>query len=132
MADFGIDVGSYPDYDLLGTLVSGNAGLGQRVAKRLTNPRGAWFWAPNECTDLRQYLNDTLTIEKQSTIKNDVEREVQREEQVLSVTADVIISSPVSALGQTITIHIVGMTQDGPFKFVMNVTSVTLSIFQTG
>lgn len=131
MADFGVDISSYPDYDLLGTLVSGNVGLCQRVAKRLTNPRGTWFWAPNECTDVRSYLNDTFNPEKQSTIKTDVEREVLREEQVLSAGVDVQFS-PLSSQGISITIHVSGMTRDGPFTFVLNVTALTLSILQSG
>lgn len=131
MADFGTDISSYPDYDPLGTLVSGTVGLCQRVARRLTNPRGAWFWAPNECTDLRSYLNDTLTQEKQASLKSIVEREIQREEGVLNVTADVS-ANRLTTLGQVIVIHVTGVSADGPFKFVMNITAVTLSILNSG
>ena len=131
MADFGTDISSYPDYDPLGTLVSGNVGLCQRVAKRLTNPRGAWPWAPSECTDIRAFLNDTLTQERQSSIKNDIQREILREEQVQSVNMTIVVS-PLSTLGQTITIHASGMTRDGPFKFVLNISAVTLQILQSG
>lgn len=130
-ASYGTDISSYPDYDPLGTLVSGNVALAQRVARRLTNPRGAWFWAPNECTDLRAYLNDIITPDRQSSIKSDVERETLHEEQVQSVSVEVTISD-FSMAGQSITISAMGSTRDGPFNFVMSVSQVTLAILQAG
>jgi hypothetical protein len=129
--DFGTDIGSYPDYDPLGTLVSGNVGLCQRIARRLTNVRGAWSWSPNDCTDLRSLLNEALTPDRKNDFKILIERETLREEGVLSANADVTVS-PLSSQGQTVTIHLTGTTNTGPFNFVLAITAVTLSILKAG
>lgn len=126
--DFGVDISCYPDYDPLGTMVSGVVALGQRIARRITNLRGAWFWSPNDCTDVRSNLNATITSSRQSDIKSDIERECLNEEVVSTVNADVSVS-PLSTLGQTITIHITGTTATNKtFKYIMAVTDVTLAI----
>ena len=128
----GVDVSCFPDYDPLGSLVSGNVALAQRVARRLTNPRGAWFWAPNECTDVRAYLNEAMTIERLGSMKNDIEREILREEVVQAANADVNVSTPISSQGQTVSIHVNGSTGSGPFQFVLAVGAVTLTILKAG
>lgn len=128
MADLGTDISSYPDYDPLGTLVSGNVALGQRIARRFTNPRGSWAWAPNECFDLRSLLNDVMTTEKLSELKSTAEREVLREEVVQTVTAIVSWDSTTSILS----LRLVGTTSDGSFNFVVNVTSATLTLLNSG
>jgi len=127
--DLGTDVSSYPDYDPLGTMVSGNVALCQRVARRLTNPRGAWFWAPNECTDIRAYMNEAMTAEKLASIKGDIERETLREEEVQTASADVSFNQA----AMTLTIHLTGTTNTtGPFAFVLAITAVTLAILKAG
>lgn len=127
--DTGVDISCYPDYDPLGTLASGNVALCQRLARRYTNPRGAWFWAPNECTDIRAYANETWTNAKSLQCKNDLEREALHEEAVVYVNADVTFNSTTF----TLTIHLSGATStDGPFNYVLAVTSVTLSILKAG
>lgn len=127
--DTGTDVSCYPDYDPLGSIVSGNVALCQRIARRLSNPRGAWFWAPNECTDIRAYLNETWTAASSAQCKTDIEREVLREETVQFANADVSFNSATS----TLTIHLTGTTSTtGPFAFVVAVTAVTLSILKAG
>lgn len=128
MADLGIDISSYPDYDLLGTLVSGNVALSQRIARRLTNPRGAWSWAPNECYDIRSFLNAQMTSEKLAEIKNGIERECLREEAVNTITATLSWSSA----DQRLTASLSGSTSTGAFSFVLGVTSVTLTLLQAG
>lgn len=132
MADFGVDVSCYPDYDPGGTLVSGNVALCQRVCRRITNVRGAWFWSPGDCTDIRSYLNTSSTSDLQQTIKADIEREALREEEIFSANADVSIST-LSTVGQTVTIHLSGVTStNSSFSFVFAVSQLTLAILQAG
>jgi hypothetical protein len=126
--DLGTDVSSYPDYDPMGTLVSGTVALCQRIARRLTNPRGAWSWAPNECTDVRAYLNDAITPDRLAAMKNDIEREALREEAVQTANADVSFN----AQSMNLTIHLTGTTANGPFNFVLQATSVSLAILKAG
>lgn len=132
MADFGTDVSGYPDYDPLALLVNAYVGLCQRVCRRLTNDRGSWGWAPDECTNILNYLNETLTNDRVSLMEGDIERETEREEGVVNATASVTVSTPVSTLGQSVIIHIVGNTSDGPFTFVLAASKVTLTILQAG
>ncbi len=129
--DLGTDISCYPDLSANDVLVSGLVALAQRIARRLTNPRGAWFWAPNECTDVRAYLNEALTSDAQASIKAAVEREALREETVATANADVTVN-PLTAQGQSVTIHLTGTTSAGPFQFVLAVTAVTLSILKAG
>lgn len=129
--DLGTDISCYPDLSANDVLVSGLVALSQRIARRLTNPRGAWFWAPNECTDVRGYLNEALTVDKQAAMKADIERESLREEEVATANADITVN-PLSAQGQSVTIHLTGTTSAGPFNFVLNVTAVTLAILKAG
>jgi hypothetical protein len=124
----GVDVSCYPGLDPGGALVSGIVALSQRIARRLTTPRGAWFWAPNECTDVRAYLNEGMGPDALSRIKGDIEREALREEAVATANADVSFN----AQSMTLTIHLTGTTKAGPFQFVMNVTAVTLAILKAG
>lgn len=130
MVDLGVDVSCYPDYDPNGTLVSGVVALCQRICRRITNVRGSWFWAPNECTDVRGYLNSTTTSEVQQSIKRDIEREALREEAVATVNADVSVSV-FSTIGQTVTVHISGtLSTATSFSFVLAITQLTLTILQ--
>lgn len=131
MADFGTDVSGYPDYDPLGTLVTGYVALCQRICRRLTNDRGAWSWALDECTNILSYLNETLTLERLSAMQGDILRESEREEEVESVVVSCTVS-PLSSQGQLVTIHINGTTGTGPFQFVLNASQLTLSILKAG
>lgn len=120
----GVDIFCFPDFDPIGVLVSGITALAQRVARRLTNNRGTWFWAPNECTDTRQYLNDILTQERISVIQNEIERETLREESVKTVSSKVTFD----ASANTLDVELTGVTSEGPFNFVFEVTSSKLTI----
>jgi len=127
--DLGTDISCWPDYDPLGTLVSGQVALCQRIARRLTNPRGAWSWAPNECTDVRAYLNESFTQAQIHQVKADIERETMREEAVQTANAEVQFNSSTMSM----TIHLSGTTNNvGPFVFVLSVTAVTLTILKAG
>lgn len=127
--DLGVDLGGFPDLDPLGNPVSGLVSLAQRIARRLSNPRGAWFWAPNECTDIRAYLNESWTADRSAAAKADIEREVMREEEVQSAGANVQFNAP----AMTLTIHVVGTSNTlGPFNFILTVTSVTVALLKTG
>jgi len=131
MLDLGVDIGGFPDFDPLGTLVAGNVGLCQRVCRRISNDRGAWSWAPEECTNVLNYLNETLTDEVKSSMQSDIQREVDREDTVQTSDVSVVVSDPFPDLqGQTVTIEINGTTGTGPFQFVLAATSVTLQILK--
>ena len=125
--DYGEDISCYPDYSPLGTLVSKSVALCQRIARRYSNPRGAWFWAPNECTDLRGYLNTAFTGSIKASMQSDSIREAMREDQVQSANADIIFDSS----SQTINLNLFGTTSDGPFAFVMSVSATSVQILKS-
>lgn len=130
--NLGVDISCYPDFDPAGSLVTGIVALCQRICRRITNVRGAWFWSPNDCTDVRNYLNVTLTKEAQQSIKSDLEREALREEEVSTVNASVTVST-LSTLGQIVTVHLTGTTSSNTsFSFVLAITQLTLTILQAG
>ena len=134
MADFnaadplGADLSCWPGMDPSGAYVSGNVALCQALARRLTTPRGGLWYAPNYGTDVRAWLNEAITPDILSRLKRAVEGECAADERVQTVNADVTGNSQ----QQSLTIHITGTTQAGPFIFVLAFTSVTVTLLKAG
>jgi len=126
--DLGTDISCFPDLSPLGTLVTGNTGVAQALARRLTTPRGGLFYDTNYGTDLRLYLNEGMTQEAQSRIKAAVESECRKDERVSSCTADVTFN----LAAQTLAVSIAFSTGAGPFSLTLSVTALTVSLLKVG
>lgn len=122
--DYGTDISFYPDLDPSGALVSGNVALSQAIARRLTTPRGGLFYDSNYGTDVRAFVNEVVNVESLARMRSAIERECLQDERCQSCTATLVFN----AQGQALTIHVAGETADGPFRFVLAVTALTVDL----
>lgn len=106
------------------SFVSENLCLGQSLVRRLTTPRGALPWAPNDGVDVRSYLNHGSTSQATFSLQRAVRDECEKDERVQS--ADVAAAFNFGTQTMTLTIGIV--TANGPFKLVLLVSQLTVAI----
>lgn len=126
MADFGTDINFLTGLDPRLGLVSGTANLGQALAHRLTTPRGSLFYDPDYGTDIRAYLNDTITADKLAQVRADVQAELIKDERVLACIAEVSFDFTSRQLAVSVAVQ----TANGPFNLVLAVTSVTVELLR--
>lgn len=128
-AALGIDIASIPDLDPGFTLVSGYRELGEAIARRLETPRGSLWYAPDYGTDIRGRLNDSIDAASSDdpaihAIKNDIEREAEKDQRVLAATADVTFDLSSSVL----TIDLRMDTAAGPYALVLVADALTVQL----
>jgi phage baseplate assembly protein W len=123
-ADFGQDFSFLTQLDPNLTLVGGIANLAQQLIHRLETPRGGLFYDLDYGTDVRALLNTAITPAKLSKCNSDVQRELTKDERVLSCTANTVFVPATSSLQISINIA----TNSGPFSFVLSVTQVSVQL----
>lgn len=106
------------------TLASGWDCLSQSLVRRLISPRGSLPWAPNDGTDLRDYLNHASTPTGKFALERAAKDEVEKDERVQSCDA----SSTFDGTTQTCTLTLNILTADGPFDLVLLVDDATIEI----
>lgn len=119
-AELGSDVSAVPDLDPLFTLYTGQQVLGEAILRRLKTTRGGLYYAPNYGKDLRMYLNAAIDAAKLMSIKNDIERECENDERVLTAVASIAFTPAT----ETLTGRIQVTTKNGPFRFVLSISAV--------
>lgn len=124
MTDYGQDVSTFPDLDPGFAAPTGPRVVAESIARRLTTPRGALFWAPDDGFDVRELLNESVTSAKLSQWTRALEQECEKDERVLSASITLTYDSTGMALQIAASLD----TADGPFVLVMVVTSVQLTI----
>lgn len=100
--------------------------IGQRLARRLTTPRGglAAFGGPADFGwDVRQYILAKMTTATRTTAQAQIENECTKDEQVLSAEVDV------SVVGGVVKITVKGISSAGPFTLTGNVQQFTAAEF---
>lgn len=85
--NLGTDIGAIPD--LTWQVREGFANLREALLRRLITPRGALWYAPNYGLDLRQYVNEALTLEVLEEVRILVEQECEKDSRVLLAQAEV-------------------------------------------
>ena len=105
-------------------IVTGPRVLAEAIARRLSTPRGGLFYDPTYGLDVRAWLNESLTPQRLFALRHAVEAEVEKDERVLSCSADLTFIAATKSLRLTLSIQ----TQDGPFALVLGVISLTVSI----
>lgn len=118
--DFGTDLSALHDLDPMGRLVTGLDLVVQRLWHRLTTPRGGLFYAPNYGFDVGAALNAKMGTSARFAMQSAVARECEKDEAVLSATCSVSLDLKTEIL----TVRIGITTADGPFRFVVGITSV--------
>lgn len=130
-ADFGTDVSTFVlnddgelDLDPYFRKISGNRVVAEAVARRWTMSKGSMFWDADAGEDIREKLKaklDEATIEE---MQASLAGEAMKDERVL--TATVLVTFDVSR--QKLRIRCSIVTAQGPFEFVMGISTVTAEV----
>lgn len=116
------------DLDVGMAEVTGRTLLAQRLARRLTTPRGSVIDAPNDCVDIRLFMSTVSTPQGISATQGSVQNELQKDQGVLSATVAVAYSIQTSIMSITIQVQ----SAYGPFSLTLAVSAVTISILVNG
>jgi hypothetical protein len=107
-----VDVDCVDDFKATMPSVRGREALAQRLARRLTTPRGRFLYWPEFGYDVRTAL---LSKKRPEQIAIDIESECLKDEQVAQARADVTV------VERTATIRISVMDDAGPFEFTLTI-----------
>lgn len=124
LIDGGSDVLVFPGLDETFTLINDGRVLAEALARRLLTPRGTLPFHADYGFDLRNYVNESMTQDVLYRLKAAVERECELDERVLAASATVTYGYQTQALRVRVSVT----TSNGPFKFVLNVTSLTAEL----
>lgn len=96
-------------------LQSGVRVVAEAVARRLETRRGSLLGHPDEGLDVMGMLGARLTSAQASSLSREIEREVLRDERVLTATVTVDLSLST----QVLAVAVSGATGLGPFALVL-------------
>jgi hypothetical protein len=97
----------------------------QSLVSRQMCVRGSIIDAPNEGIDLRTYLKNGMTQQDLANLPSLVQKELQRDERVLSV----LVTGQYDTTTQTLTlIEKIVPVNGGPFTLTLAVTSLTVAL----
>lgn len=125
----GVDLSLWPDVDAASAMVSGTTALGQALLRRLTTPRGGLFYDPGYGTDIRSFLNDSMSTDGTSAVEQAIEREVLQDERVIDASAAVTFDF---ASGTLIASLSVQASDASTFSLVLAVTAITVTLLKAG
>lgn len=97
--------------------------LAQSLARRLITERGSMSWAPNDGTDMREYLNHGNTPANRFAAARAAKDECMKDERVEDCTVDAQFDAPNKALILTVKV----LTASGPFELVASVDNIGIS-----
>jgi hypothetical protein len=126
MASLGIGIACTTSVGPRFTLASEFQCLGQSLVRRLITPRGSMPWAPNDGTDIRDFLNQGHKPRNTFLVQQAVKDEVEKDERVQSA----LVSAAFAGDSMTLTLQVV--TASGPFKLILLVDTLTISILGGG
>jgi phage baseplate assembly protein W len=120
----GIDVSTFVDGDLDPTfaLISGPRVVAEAIARRLQTPRGGLVRNPDYGTDLRQWVNASLTSARRAALQNAIAGEAGADPRVDTVEVEFVESE-----GE-LRVSISGTCAAGPFDLVLDVASLTVDL----
>lgn len=128
MADFGTDISCTSGLDPAFTPISGPRVVAEALFRRLTSPRGSLFYAKDYGTDVREALLARLDRTRLDAWRTRVEAECRKDDRVLSARA----SLSFDPAAERLTIAIEVTTVEGPFRFTLAVTAVTVELLREG
>jgi hypothetical protein len=114
--DFGTDVSTFPDLDDAFAPLTGIAVLSQSVARSLEDARYG--------VDLRHWLNESLEAADVYHLQQTIEAQCLADERLQGVSVSVAQPS----LYELRVAIVVEPSQQGPFRLVLRVTSVTVEV----
>ena len=114
--DYGVDVSTFQDLDDTFAPLTGLAVIAQAIARSLEDARYG--------VDLRQWLNESLEAADVFRLQQTIEAQCLTDERVQAVSVSVAQPS-LYELRIAITVE---PSQQGPFRLVLKVTSVTVEL----
>lgn len=126
-SDFGVDVSTYPQLSESLALVTQRRAVAEMAYRRLTTARGQLAFHPDAGRDLRFFLNEAVTDTRIFALREQIEREVERDERVERAVAKVTFDSQSQALDITVEIS----TAEGTFPLTLRVTQLTVELLET-
>ena len=120
----GLDVSTFVNGDLDPTfaLIAGPQVVAEAIARRLQTPRGGLPRNPEYGTDLRQWVNASLSPAKRAALQSTIVGEVTADPRVESVDVEFVES------GSSLRVSISGTCSAGPFDLVLDVASLTVDL----
>lgn len=123
---YGSDIYDITDLQLIDTLVINPEQLiGQRIARRLTTPRGALAILSDTADfgfDVRQFVNAKLSPGEIAAAQSSIQSEILKDEQVQTADVQMTLS------GGSVSINITVTTSTGPFSLTLNVDQLTTAL----
>jgi hypothetical protein len=133
VVDYGTDIATFqgtggtPDIDPMFTTVTGTMSIAQCVARRLITKHGWLFGSPNDCFDVRDWLNRRLQQRDLGVIQVLIQNEARKDERVLDCAAAVTYLTATNSLNITIR----GNSSQGPFTLVLNAGQMTSALLNS-
>lgn len=123
----GIDVSTYVDGDLDPTfaLITGPRVVAEAIARRLQTPRGGLPRDPSYGTDLRAWVNASLSPARLAALRAAIAGEASADPRVEDVDVEFIQS------GSSLRISITGTCAAGPFDLVLDAADLTVEQLTT-
>lgn len=123
MADLGTSIAGVTSIGPRFNFASGNLCLAYSLARRLITPRASLPWAPNDGTDMRDFLNKGDTASNRFAAARAAHDECLKDERVQDVT----VTAKFLAAGQQLQLTIAVLTANGPFTLVVTLNQLTIS-----
>ncbi len=119
--------GATPDRHQYERRITGPAVVGHAVLRRLVTRRRALPWAPNVGYNVRDLQNESFPLDSDGptgAVAAFVRSECLADERCTAATVDVTFV----ASSRSLRIAIAGETSEGPFRLVVSVADLTLSL----
>lgn len=107
-------------------IASGLRNIGNAIARRLVTPRGGLFYDPNYGLDVRNFVNAGFTPQQLAQVQGDITAEVAKDERIENPVVTVLQNLATATMSITITCDLA----EGPFAFIVNVNSLTVSLLE--
>ena len=90
MSDFGTDIAALGGIGKKFRLVSGVLNYIQAIVRRLSTPRGGLFYAPDYGFDVREFLNETDSLDARFSLEVNVAAECEKDPRTVAAEAEVL------------------------------------------
>ena len=124
MPDGSFYAGSIFDFREDMGMVSGRQLLAEALARRVITRRGSLLFDPNYGFDVTRYLNDDIDARELGVIASGMDTEFLKDERALSATTTAVLAADI-----LITTSVI-QDSKGPFKLVLAISEVTVTILQ--
>jgi hypothetical protein len=109
-------------------VATGRAVLSQSLIRRQTTPRGSVIQSPNDCIDVRSYLNKGVTQSQLQSISSVIQQEILRDARVNAVQVTVTYTA---STGTTVIQEQI-VSSYGPFALTLTLTATSFAAVIAG